>query len=133
MIIKQAALIYCIGGVLTTHSRSMQRGDSFIYHLENITSIRHEQTEVEDHPTFGASKDAGILHNLHNFQMDKKIGDHIIHKENVGEGRLMASYFFPLFPQFYDVDYNDVWNWLKRSDTIGYFIFENTLDVSVVS
>ena len=133
MIINQATLIYCIGGVLTTYSSAISRGDSSIYHLENTTSGRYEQNEVEDHPTFGASKDAGILHNLHNFQTDKKIGDRIIHKETVGEGRLMASYFFPLFPQFYDVDYNDVWNWLKRSDTIGYFVFENTLDVSTVN
>ena len=130
MIIKQATLMYCIGGILT---RAISSGGSFIYHLQNITSGSYEQSEVEGHQRFGATKDARILNNIHNFEVDKKLGDSKIHTENVGEGRLMASYFFPMFPQFYDVDYNDVWNGIKRSDTIGYFLFENTLDVSVVN
>ena len=49
-------------------------------------------------------------------------------KETVGQGRFMASYFFPLFPQFYNQDYNSVWNFLKRGDTIGYFLFERVSD-----
>ena len=53
--------------------------------------------------------------------------------EVVGQqGRFMASYFFPIFPQFYDVDYGDALNWLKRADTIGYFLFEGIGDVSVI-
>lgn len=47
-------------------------------------------------------------------------------------GRFMASYFFPIFPQFFDTDYGGVWNWLKRADTIGYFLFEELGDVSVI-
>ena len=50
-------------------------------------------------------------------------------KETIGQGRFMASYFFPLFPQFYNQDYNSIWNFLKRDDTIGYFLFESVSDV----
>ena len=52
-------------------------------------------------------------------------------KETVGEARWMSSYIFPLFPQFYNLDYNGVWNFLKRSDTIGYFVIRDIISVSV--
>jgi len=48
-------------------------------------------------------------------------------KETVGEARWMSSYIFPLFPQFYNLDYNSVWNFLKRSDTIGYFVVRDII------
>ena len=51
-------------------------------------------------------------------------------KETVGEARWMSSYIFPLFPQFYNLDYNGVWNFLKRSDTIGYFVIRDIISVS---
>ena len=50
-------------------------------------------------------------------------------KETVGEARWMSSYIFPLFPQFYNLDYNSVWNFLKRSDTIGYFVVRDIISV----
>ena len=50
--------------------------------------------------------------------------------ETVGEARWMSSYIFPLFPQFYNLDYNGVWNFLKRSDTIGYFVIRDIISVS---
>ena len=51
-------------------------------------------------------------------------------KETVGEPRWLASYVFPLFPQFYNVNYGKVWNFLKRSDTIGYFVIRDVINVS---
>ena len=132
MIIERATLIYCIGCVLATHHCVISK-------LVTKQTKKHRNTEgfeksrVVDHRIFEASNDEVIYHNLPSFQKDKDILDSNTHEENVGEGRLLASYFFPLFPQFYDVDYNDVWNWLKRSETIGYFLFENTLDVSAVN
>ena len=53
-------------------------------------------------------------------------------KETVGEARWMVSYIFPIFPQFYDVDLNGVWNFLKRSDTIGYFVIRDLISVSIL-
>ena len=53
-------------------------------------------------------------------------------KETVGEARWMSSYIFPLFPQFYNLDYNGVWNFLKRSDTIGYFVIRDIISVSSI-
>ena len=50
-------------------------------------------------------------------------------EESVGEPRWLASYFFPIFPQFYDLDYNSVWNFLKRADTIGYFVVRDIIAV----
>ena len=50
-------------------------------------------------------------------------------KETVGEPRWMSSYIFPLFPQFHNLDYNSVWNFLKRSDTIGYFVVRDVISV----
>ena len=54
----------------------------------------------------------------------------LFEKETVGEARWMASYIFPIFPQFYNLDYNSVWNFLKRSDTIGYFVVRDIISVS---
>ena len=51
-------------------------------------------------------------------------------EETVGEPRWMASYYFPLLPQFYNLDYGGVWNWLKRGDTIGYFVIRDIITVS---
>ena len=53
-------------------------------------------------------------------------------KETVGEARWISSYIFPLFPQFYNLDYNGVWNFLKRSDTIGYFVIRDIISVSSI-
>ena len=50
-------------------------------------------------------------------------------QETVGEARWMSSYIFPLFPQFHNLDYNSVWNFLKRSDTIGYFVVRDIISV----
>jgi len=55
-----------------------------------------------------------------------------LEEESVGEARWMASYIFPIFPQFYNLDYNSVWNFLKRSDTIGYFVVRDIISVSRV-
>ena len=52
---------------------------------------------------------------------------------SVGEQRFIpASYFFPIFSQFYDVNYGGVWNFLKRADTIGYFVVRDIVAVSEV-
>ena len=55
---------------------------------------------------------------------------HLSEKEDSGEARWMSSYIFPIFPQFYNLDYNSVWNFLKRSDTIGYFVIRDIISVS---
>ena len=55
---------------------------------------------------------------------------HLSEKEYSGEARWMSSYIFPIFPQFYNLDYNSVWNFLKRSDTIGYFVIRDIISVS---
>ena len=52
-------------------------------------------------------------------------------QETVGEARWMSSYIFPLFPQFHNLDYNSVWNFLKRSDTIGYFVVRDIISVKI--
>ena len=50
--------------------------------------------------------------------------------QTAGEARWMASYYFPIFPQFYNLNYNAVWNFLKRADTIGYFVIRDVISVS---
>ena len=43
-------------------------------------------------------------------------------REKAGTARFMASYFFPIFPQFYDVDLNGVWNFIKDPETIEFVV-----------
>ena len=43
-------------------------------------------------------------------------------REKAGTARFMASYFFPIFPQFYDVDLNGVWNFIKDPETIEFIV-----------
>ena len=51
-------------------------------------------------------------------------------QEFVSSERIHTSYFFPIFPQFHDVDYNDVWNFIKNTDTIIFFIAVHIIGVS---
>ena len=74
---------------------------------------------------FGVESNSLETNNEHAIQLEET-------PESVGEPRWMASYFFPIFPQFYDLDYNSVWNFLKRADTIGYFVVRDITAVSKV-
>ena len=60
----------------------------------------------------------------------KHEAESVVNEETIGEPRWMSSYIFPIFPQFYNLDYNSVWNFLKRSDTIGYFVIRDIISVS---
>ena len=52
-------------------------------------------------------------------------------KDSIVKERILGpSYFFPIFPQFHDVDYNDVINWIKDTDTIIMFVAVHILEVS---
>ena len=51
-------------------------------------------------------------------------------QEFVSNERIHTSYFFPIFPQFHDVDYNDVWNFIKNTDTIIFFVAVHIIGVS---
>ena len=61
-----------------------------------------------------------------------KISKKYLHHESkdVGTARFMASYFFPIFPQFYDVDLNGIWNFLKDPETIEFIVALVTFNVS---
>ena len=50
--------------------------------------------------------------------------------EYAGEGRFISSLFFPIFPQFYDLDYGSVFEFLAQPDTIGYFVVRDVTSVS---
>ena len=47
----------------------------------------------------------------------------------VSNERIHTSYFFPIFPQFHDVDYNDAWNFIKNTDTIIFFVAVHIIGV----
>ena len=66
----------------------------------------------------------------HLIDIDAKHEAESVNEETIGEPRWMSSYIFPIFPQFYNLDYNSVWNFLKRSDTIGYFVIRDIISVS---
>ena len=51
-------------------------------------------------------------------------------QEFVSNERIHTSYFFPIFPQFHDVDYNDAWNFIKNTDTIIFFVAVHIIGVS---
>lgn len=68
--------------------------------------------------------------NLLEAHTEKTIVTPLDNEETVGDARIVASFYFPIFPQFYNLDYNSVWNFLKSADTIGYFVLR---DVSAVS
>ena len=50
-------------------------------------------------------------------------------QEFVSNERIHTSYFFPIFPQFHDVDYNDAWNFIKNTDTIIFFVAVHIIGV----
>ena len=99
----------------------------------NVHQSDDVHTQNDGEYLSGTSHNVGSSRAVNNMQLNKNTKYFNGDKEGVGQGRFMASYFFPVFPQFYDVDYNDVWNWLKSADTIGYFFFENFLDVSYIA
>ena len=125
---KLVSLIYCIGLVLNAHHCIAINKSSLINIREN-NNTKNLEYPKEQNPPKVELKDQRLLYIGYNLPLDKNLEDNIHGKEKAREGRFMASYFFPLFPQFYDVDYNDVWNFLKSPDTIGYFLFESFLDV----
>ena len=50
--------------------------------------------------------------------------------EDPGTGRILPALFFPLLPQFYNLDYGSVLEFFTQPDTIGYFVIR---DISAVS
>ena len=123
-IMEKFKLLFCICSLLIA-----------IFHVTNCVGYKVHQS-YKEHMQIDGGYLSGISHKVGSSSAvdNMQLNGHTEHikrdKESVGQGRFMASYFFPVFPQFYDVDYNNVWNWLKSADTIGYFFFENFLDVS---
>ena len=124
---KVSNWMHCVGSVLLVQSLSTSNCNLIVNPLTKKTREKREYLNVGDEYKFEDANNAISL--TANIEIGNQLDDNINEKESVAQGRFMASYFFPLFPQFYDVDYNGVWNWLKRADTIGYFLFENVSDV----
>ena len=124
---KVSRWMRCIGCVL--QSLVIINCNYFINQLTKRNREQLEHLKVGNESKFKVTKDAILLHNKLNFQMDNHQDDKSNEKESVGQGRYMASYFFPFFPQFFDVDYAAVWNRLKSPATIGFFVFAHVLDV----
>ena len=52
-------------------------------------------------------------------------------KDSIVKERVLGpSYFFPIFPQFHDVDHNEAINWVKDTDTIIMFVAIHIINVS---
>ena len=49
--------------------------------------------------------------------------------EYVGEGRFLASFFFPLFPQYWPIDLGDNLNNLKSPKTVARFVYRDITSV----
>ena len=49
--------------------------------------------------------------------------------EDVGEGRFLASFFFPLFPQYWPIDIGDNLNNLKSPATVARFVYRDITSV----
>ena len=127
LIMEKFKLLFCVWSLLIA-----------ICHVTNCVAYKVHQidgkhTQIDAEYLSGISHNGGLSSAVNNMQLNGNTKHFNGDKEGVGQGRFMASYFFPVFPQFYDVDYNDVWNWLKSADTIGYFFFENFLDVSYIT
>ena len=125
-IMEKFKLLFCICSLLIVRCHVTNCVGYKVHQSDN------EHTQIDGEYLSGISYNVGSSSAVNNMQLNGNTKHFNVHKESVGEGRFMASYFFPVFPQFYDVDYNDVWNWLKSADTIGYFFFENFLDVSYI-
>ena len=93
---------------------------TFLFQMLIITSTSISLHNVKDK----------IQNNDNLIDSKKELNNAVSEKETVGEARWMSSYIFPIFPQFHNVDYNGVWNFLKRSDTIGYFVIRDIISVS---
>ena len=126
---KVVVLVYLIGGVLIAYSRAVTSRESSINRTEDITNKPYENSKV-DFQVEVSEDDTDLLYGKHNLQFEGHLQNNRNDREGVGQGRFLAQYFFPVFPQYHNVDYNDVWNFFKSADTIGYFVFEHTLDVS---
>ena len=48
---------------------------------------------------------------------------------NEGQGRFLASLFFPIFPQYHGVNYGDTMELMTKADTVGYFVVRHTITV----
>ena len=57
------------------------------------------------------------------------VAQHDAGNEDVGEGRLLASLFFPIFPQYHGVNYGDTMELMTKADTVGYFVVRHTITV----
>ena len=130
---KQTHWTYCAVLVLLVQTILITNSTPF---ARQLTSRKHKNKLKFDN----VAEDAITHKTLSGEQMDKNTttqqqNNSSSEVENVvvgQQGRFMASYFFPIFPQFYDMDYGAALNWLKRADTIGYFLFEGVGDVSVI-
>ena len=49
--------------------------------------------------------------------------------EDSGQGRLLASLFFPIFPQFHEVNYGDVLELLTGPNLIASFVTQHIITV----
>ena len=49
--------------------------------------------------------------------------------EDVGEGRFLASLFFPLFQQYWPIDIGDNLNNLKSPKTVARFVYRDITSV----
>ncbi len=50
-------------------------------------------------------------------------------EEEAGEGRFLASFFFPLFPQYWPIDVGDNLNNLKSPKTVARFVYRDLTSV----
>ena len=50
-------------------------------------------------------------------------------RQEEGQARILASFLFPLFPQYQDIDIGANLNNLKSSDTVAFFIVRDALTV----
>ena len=51
--------------------------------------------------------------------------------EDVGEGRFLASLFFPIFPQYWPIDIGDNLNNLKSPATVARFVYRDITSVRI--
>ena len=52
-------------------------------------------------------------------------------EEDVGEGRFLASFFFPLFPQYWPIDLGENLNNLKSPKTVARFVYRDITSVRI--
>ena len=123
---------FCALSIIFTLSFVIDISDCYITQRHSFIDPDHLKEEKFQYNKFKRKENTSFKSNIKDPRLDSNEEKrwNFLHKDYIGNDRIHSSYFFPIFPQFYDIDYNDVWNFLKNTDTIIFFVAVHLIEVS---